>query len=140
MSGPIETIPTLCPMNCHPTHCGMLAEVQDGKLLSVKGDPNNPDSQGFLCVRGQASRQIIGNSKRILRPLIRERRSDDAWREASWDEALDLIAERSKAAGREATALWSGHGNLANGYGVVTSGQLVARFAISMAARIGARR
>ena len=100
MSGPIQTIPTMCPMNCHPTHCGMLVEVQDGNLLSIKGDKANPDSQGFLCVRGQASRQIIGNPKRILKPLIRDRRGGDAWREASWDDALDLIAERCAAAGR----------------------------------------
>ena len=129
MSGPIETIPTMCPMNCHPTLCGMLVEVQDGKLLGVRGDKDNPDSQGFLCVRGQASRQIIDNPKRLLKPLIREHRSEDAWREASWDEALDLIAARIEAAGREATAVWSGHGNLANNYGVFTGGQMLARFA-----------
>ena len=47
---------TMCPMNCHPTLCGMLVEIEDGRVLSVKGDPDNPDSQGFLCVRGQASK------------------------------------------------------------------------------------
>ena len=52
---------TMCPMNCHPTLCGMLVEVEDGRVLGVRGDPDNPDSQGFLCVRGQASREIIGN-------------------------------------------------------------------------------
>ena len=55
--------------------------------------------------------------------------SDDAWREASWDEVLDLIAGRIAAAGREATALWSGHGNLANNYGLSIGGQLLTRFA-----------
>jgi anaerobic selenocysteine-containing dehydrogenase len=107
----------------------MLVDVQDGKLLGVRGDRDNPDSQGFLCVRGQASRQIIGNSKRLLKPLIRERRGDDAWREASWDKALDRIAGRIAEAGREATALWSGHGNLANNYGLSIGGQLLSRFA-----------
>ena len=34
---------TMCPMNCHPTLCGMLVEVEDGRVLSVKGDPDNPD-------------------------------------------------------------------------------------------------
>ncbi|MFP6746230.1 MAG: molybdopterin-dependent oxidoreductase [Alphaproteobacteria bacterium] len=129
MSGSIQTIPTMCPMNCHPTQCGMLVEVRDGELLGVKGDADNPDSKGFLCVRGQASRQIIGNPKRLLKPLIRERRGTDAWREASWDDALDLIAARSQAAGREATAIWSGHGNLANNYGVATGMQMLTRFA-----------
>ena len=52
---------TMCPMNCHPTLCGMLVDVEDGRLVSVQGDPENPDSRGFLCIRGQASREIIGN-------------------------------------------------------------------------------
>src|SRR5512134_3714881 len=101
---------TMCPMNCHPTLCGMLVEVEDGRLVGVKGDPDNPDSQGFLCVRGQASREIIGNPKRLLHPLVRDRRSDDAWRPASWDAALDRIVDRMRQAGREAVGLWSGHG------------------------------
>ncbi len=129
MSGSSQTIPTMCPMNCHPTQCGMLVEVRDGELLGVKGDRANPDSQGFLCVRGQASRQIIGNPKRLLQPLIRGRRGEEAWREASWDEALDLIAAKSQAAGREATAVWAGHGLLANNYGIATGMQMLTRFA-----------
>src|SRR5271163_1582685 len=118
MAGRTQTISTMCPMNCHPTLCGMLVDVRDGELLGVRGDKDNPDSQGFLCVRGRASRQIIGNPKRLLRPLMREERRDHAWREAGWDEALELIAGRITAAGREATALWGGHGNLANNYGL----------------------
>ncbi len=129
MSGTVQTTSTMCPMNCHPTQCGMRVDVQDGRLLSVKGDPDNPDSQGFLCVRGQASRQILDNPHRLLTPMIRERRSEDAWREAGWDEALDLVAARCDDAGREATALWQGHGNLANNYGVFSGGQLLTRFA-----------
>ena len=37
-----RTVHTMCPMNCHPTYCGMLVTVQDGKLLEVKGDPEPP--------------------------------------------------------------------------------------------------
>jgi anaerobic selenocysteine-containing dehydrogenase len=107
----------------------MLVDIKNGEVVGVRGDKDNPDSQGFLCVRGQASRQIIGNPKRLLKPLIRERRSDDRWREASWDDALDLIAGRIAGVGREATALWSGHGNLANGYGPSIGGQMLTRFA-----------
>lgn len=125
---PTQTLPTMCPMNCDPTQCGMLVDVQDGKLIGVRGDKDNPDSQGFLCIRGQASRQILDNPKRILKPMIRERRGEDAWREASWDEALELIAARMEDAGREASAVWQGHGNVANSYGVFTGGQLLARF------------
>jgi hypothetical protein len=35
---------TMCPMNCHPTFCGMLVDVEGGKLKTVRGDKDNPDS------------------------------------------------------------------------------------------------
>lgn len=116
-------------MSCHPTLCGMLVEVEDGRLLGVAGDPDNPDSRGFLCVRGQASGEIIGNHQRLLKPLIRARRTEDSWREASWGEALDLIADRMQAAGREAVGLWAGHGLFANNYGTRVGSHLLRRFA-----------
>ena len=119
----------MCPVNCHPTLCGMLVEVEDGRLLKVSGDSENPDSQGFLCIRGHASREIIGNARRLLRPLVRSHRAADAWREASWDEVLDLIAGRMQAAGREAVGIWSGHGLYANNYGTRIHAQLLRRFA-----------
>ncbi|PYO52708.1 MAG: hypothetical protein DMD83_25310, partial [Candidatus Rokuibacteriota bacterium] len=72
--GERRMIRTMCPMSCHPTLCGMLVEVEDGRLVKISGDPDNPDSRGFLCVRGQASREIIGNPRRLLKPLVRARR------------------------------------------------------------------
>ena len=124
-----RTVRTMCPMNCHPTLCGMLVEVEDGRLLGVRGDPANPDSRGFLCIRGQASREIIGNPGRLLRPLVRARRGHEGWRDTSWDEALDLIAGRMRAAGGEAVGVWTGHGLAANNYGTRIAGHLVRRFA-----------
>ena len=125
-----RTVRTMCPMNCHPTLCGMLAEVEDGTLLSVAGDPDNPDSRGFLCVRGQASREILGNPARLMRPMIRTTRGDaDGWRAASWDDALDLIATRMRAAGPQGVGFWSGHGSLSTNYGTRINGHLMRRFA-----------
>jgi anaerobic selenocysteine-containing dehydrogenase len=106
----------------------MLVDVDNGRLVGVQGDKENPDSQGFLCVRGQASREIIDNPKRLLYPLIRHRRTDDAWRQASWDEALDLIATRMQAAGREAVGVWAGHGVFSTNYGTRIYGHLLRRF------------
>src|SRR5262245_22088328 len=120
---------TMCPMNCHPTLCGMLVDVEDGRLLGVSGDPDNPDSRGFLCVRGQASREIIDNPRRLLHPLARDRRGVDAWRRISWGEALDRIVASMRAAGAEAVGLWSGHGLGANNYGTRIAGQLNRRLA-----------
>ncbi len=123
-----NTIRTMCPMNCHPTLCGMLVQVDGGELLTVKGDPDNPDSQGFLCIRGHASQEIFGNPNRLLYPLIRDKRGDD-FRRASWDEALDRIATAIAASPPKSTALWPGHGTVTTNYGTRISAQLLMRFA-----------
>ena len=115
-------------MNCHPTLCGMLVEIDGGRVVGVRGDPDNPDSQGFLCIRGQAAREIIDNPARLLRPLVRARRGRDDWRSATWDEALDLIAARMRAAGPAAVGAWSGHGLFANNYGTRVASHLLRRF------------
>ncbi len=115
-------------MSCHPTLCGMLVEVEGGRLGAVRGDPDNPDSQGFLCQRGHAAREIIGNPLRVRHPLVRDGRDGD-FRRATWAEALDLIAARMGRAEPEAAAIWSGHGVFANNYGTRIVAQLSRRFA-----------
>lgn len=121
-----KVVRTMCPMSCHPTLCGMLAEVRDGKLVGVKGDEANPDSQGFLCIRGQASREVIGNPARLLHPLVRDRRTDD-FRRATWDEAMERIA--AGMARPERVGLWPGHGTFTTNYGTRIGAQMLARFA-----------
>ena len=121
-----KVVRTMCPMNCHPTLCGMLAEVRDGRLVGVKGDEANPDSQGFLCIRGQASREVIDNPARLTHPLIRDNRGSE-FRRATWDEALDrVVAGMSRP---EAVGIWPGHGTFTTNYGTRISAQLLARFA-----------
>ena len=107
-----RTVRTMCPMNCHPTFCGMLVDVtDDGRVLAVKGDPDNPDSRGFLCIRGRAAVEIPGNGRRLTRPLVREgRRGEDRWRPVSWQEALDRIVSAIEATTREHVGFWFGHG------------------------------
>jgi anaerobic selenocysteine-containing dehydrogenase len=122
-----NVVRTMCPMNCHPTFCGMLVEVESGQLKTLSGDKDNPDSRGFLCVRGRSTSEIFGNPKRLLYPQIRDDRSTDTWRRVSWDEALDFMAKRMRAAGPEAVGLWAGHGGFTAG-GAMTI-QLMQRFA-----------
>jgi anaerobic selenocysteine-containing dehydrogenase len=107
----------------------MLATVEDNRLVAVAGDKHNPDSEGFLCVRGQAAREIMDNPARLLRPLVRDRRGSDDWREVEWDEALDRIVNGMQKVGREAVAVWPGHGALANDFGVFGNLFLTWRFA-----------
>jgi anaerobic selenocysteine-containing dehydrogenase len=116
-------------MSCHPTLCGMRVTIEDGRVVSIAGDAENPDSRGFLCVRGQASREILDNPRRLLHPMVRARRGTDDWRRVSWSDALDLIAGSMERAGREAVGLWGGHGLFANNYGTRVGSHLLRRFA-----------
>jgi anaerobic selenocysteine-containing dehydrogenase len=121
-------ITTMCPMNCLPTQCGMRVEVEDNRLLSIKGDPDNPDSQGFLCIRGQASREIFENPKRLLYPLRRVgERGEDRWEQCSWDEAYAIIVKAIQATRPERVGLWRGHGIGTTG---PTGTTLVSRFGL----------
>jgi anaerobic selenocysteine-containing dehydrogenase len=124
----MTTTRTMCPMNCHPTLCGMLVEVEENKVVSVRGDPDNPDSRGFLCIRGQAAREVFDNPGRLLYPLVRDRR-EDPFRRATWDEALGRITAALCAHPPQATAIWPGHGTFTTNYGTRVSAQLFARFA-----------
>lgn len=111
-----RTVTTMCPMNCHPTLCGMKVTVEaDG--VRIEGDPTNPDSAGFLCMRGNAAQEIVGNPARLLTPRWRAA-AGEAWQDTTWDAALDRIVDAIARVGPGAVGLWQGHGNFANDYGV----------------------
>jgi len=68
---PPRTVRTMCPMNCHPTFCGMLVEVSEkGRLLRVRGDQDNPDSRASWAWREAASGRATDLSPRgITSPI-----------------------------------------------------------------------
>ncbi len=101
----------MCPMNCHPTYCGMLVDVgEDGRVERIEGDRENPDSRGFLCIRGHAAIEIPDNPHRLLAPRRRGARGRDNWAEVSWPDALDEIVGRIRATPPERVGIWFGHG------------------------------
>ena len=117
-------------MSCHPTLCGMRVTVEDDRLLRIEGDPNNPDSRGFLCVRGRAASEIFDNPRRILHPLARRARGEDRWDRIGWDEALDRIADSLRDRDPEQFGIWLGHGDAATNYGTRLGGLLSRRLMI----------
>lgn len=90
--------------------------VEDGQLAAITGDATNPDSKGFLCMRGKAAHEIVGNTQRLLTPLMRAQRGGTNWSEVSWDAALDTMAHHMQAVERERVGFWQGHGNWGNDY------------------------
>lgn len=91
-----EKIPGMCQL-CS-TICGIVGYVKDGRLLKVEGNPNDPNSRGHLCARGQAALNHQYHPERLLYPLKRVgKRGEGRWKRISWDEALDEIASKLKA-------------------------------------------
>ena len=77
--------------------CGVIVETRRGKVVSVYGDPENDSNRGLNCVKGYYLSKILYGEDRLTKPLIREDNSkkgtDEGFREATWTEALDLVAE-----------------------------------------------
>jgi len=79
---------------CHGG-CGVLAHIQDGKLVKIEGDPDHPWNQGRLCARCLAMTQYVYHPDRLTRPLKRVgARGEGKWQEITWDEAFDLIESK----------------------------------------------
>lgn len=89
----ILEIPSICEM-CF-WRCGILGQVENGRLIGVRGNPAHPLSKGHLCARGNAGWLLHRDPDRLTHPLIRNgERGAGQFRRASWDEALDLVATR----------------------------------------------
>jgi anaerobic selenocysteine-containing dehydrogenase len=88
-----------CPHDC-PDTCAMHVTVEDGRATKVAGDPEHPITAGFLCGKVSNYLDRVYAEDRILHPLVRTgAKGEGAFRQASWDEALDLVAERLRGAG-----------------------------------------
>ncbi len=73
--------------------CGQLIYHQDGKLVSIEGDPESPISQGNLCPKGAASYQLLTHSRRETKVKYRAPRAT-LWTELSLDRAMEMVADR----------------------------------------------
>ncbi|MBL8861593.1 MAG: molybdopterin-dependent oxidoreductase [Planctomycetes bacterium] len=82
---------TTCPLDC-PDACGVLVDVDEqGGFRALRGDPLHPWSRGVLCGKTALYGELVRAENRLLHPLVRR---GGALVRASWDEALDLVAER----------------------------------------------
>jgi len=89
----IAQIATNCEM-CF-WRCGILAEVADGKVVRITGNPDHPLTQGRLCARGNAGAELLYDPDRLKYPLLRTgKRGEGKFERISWDPALDHFAKR----------------------------------------------
>ena len=75
--------------------CGMIAQVKDGKVVNLEGDPDHVINEGALCSKGAAMAEVPNSKQRLTKPLYRAPGSDK-WQEISWDDALTRVAKRMK--------------------------------------------
>ncbi len=85
-------IPSIC---CYcGCGCGLYLHVEHGRVTGVSPSRSHPVSRNNLCVKGWHVHEYIHHADRLTRPLIRK---DGRLRPASWDDALDLVAEKLTA-------------------------------------------
>lgn len=85
----LRTVARVCPF-CEAT-CGLSVEVDGDRIAGVRGDKQDPFSNGFLCPKAYGLKELYHDPDRLRRPV---RRVGDDWQEISWDEAYDEVARR----------------------------------------------
>jgi predicted molibdopterin-dependent oxidoreductase YjgC len=73
--------------------CQIELHVKENRVVKVDGVAGVAPNNGSLCVKGRFGFDFIGSPERLKTPLIKE---NGGFREAGWDEALDLVARRFK--------------------------------------------
>lgn len=93
--------------------CGMQLGVRDGRVVSVRGNPDHPVNLGKLCPKGLAEHYAIEAESRARYPLLRH---GGKLERVSWEQALETMVEKFRDVQRK-------HGPQA--LGVISTGQLV---------------
>jgi nitrate reductase (cytochrome) len=80
------------------TGCGVMLQVEDGRIIALRGDREHPTTKGLVCAKALFLPKIVHSPDRLRFPMIR--RGGRLVR-ASWEEAMELVAERFAVAARE---------------------------------------
>lgn len=90
-------IRTVCAHDC-PDMCSILAHVEDGRLVRVEGDPEQPFTAGFVCAKVRREPELVHSPDRLRTPLRRVgRKGAGEFAPVSWDQALDELVGRWQA-------------------------------------------
>ena len=87
-------VKTYCPY-CG-VGCGLLAGVDNGRVVKIKGDKSHPSSQGDLCLKAVYLPETLRTADRLLYPQIRAC-SDGPFKRATWNQILSYLAQRFRA-------------------------------------------
>ncbi|WP_296243081.1 MULTISPECIES: molybdopterin oxidoreductase family protein [unclassified Psychrobacter] len=101
--------------------CGIEIKHDGTKVLSIKGDKNDPFSKGYICPKATALQDLHEDSDRLRHPV---ERTANGWKKISWDDALDKVAAGiqsvQKKHGQNALGIYLGNPNVHNLGGMLT--------------------
>ena len=99
---PTREVKTVCPY-CG-VGCSLYLGIRGNQIVSVRGDKESPVNKGGLCVKGRFGYDFINHPERLTKPLIRKEGAGkdiavngnwkDLFREATWEEAIELAANK----------------------------------------------
>ena len=95
------------------TGCGVLVGVRNGKVVAVQGDRQAPVNKGLLCAKGYHAGAALYGKDRLKHPMIRK---NGQLHQASWDEAIDLIADKIIEDSKRFAIYGSGQWTIPEGY------------------------
>ncbi|MDR3530307.1 MAG: molybdopterin-dependent oxidoreductase [Rhodopila sp.] len=92
----MPTIRTVCAHDC-PDMCSLLAQVEDGHITKIQGDPDQPFTAGFACGKVTRDMDLVYSPERLTTPLRRTGpKGSGQFELITWDDALDEIVARWK--------------------------------------------
>src|SRR5574342_113765 len=96
-SGKTQKIPSVCQM-CVNT-CGIIIKVENGVVVGIEGNPDNPHNYGRLCAKGISALMGLYNPHRVLTPLKRTNSEkgigiDPKWEPIAPEAAWQIIVQR----------------------------------------------
>ena len=92
-----EKIYTSCTLDC-PDGCGIIAHVENGRVIKLEGHPEHEFTRGYLCAKTYRFPRRLYSPERQLYPLARaDGTIHSPWIRIEWDDALDRIARKIEA-------------------------------------------
>ena len=96
-SSPLQILPSACPLDC-PDACSLEVQVENSRVVKVDGSRVNPYTQGYICSKVRRFPELLYGEGRLLYPAVRcGAKGEGRFERISWDEALDLAAEKMLA-------------------------------------------
>ncbi len=113
MSNEIKTHYRAC--NLCEAICGIVVKTQGREVVSIRGDENDPLSQGHICPKAMGLKDLFEDKDRLRQPV---RKTENGWEKISWEEAYDTVAQKINESrekyGNDSVGVYLGNPNAHN--------------------------